>query len=278
MGLSTQSVALAQTHLNDQGFNAGEVDGLIGSMTTSAIRAWQNANNVATTGTLTGDQFFQLTGCHLDQFLNPDYGEYLRLSGGVAIISHKDTVPVAGNFVPVGVVLHHTAANTNRDEIPPSSMIDGREDLSGPIVQFGVSRNGRIDCYTNGRANHAGKGDRAVLNAVRADKPLLDPIEENETGNSYFLGIEVDHRGTSEDPIDDRWTWAANICVALCKLWLWPASRIIGHKEWTDRKIDPIIEMDEFRNSVAMSLGQPPTMKPDVIVMINGKPYRLVPA
>lgn len=160
---------------------------------------------------------------------------------------------VSGTFEPVGVMLHHTAGPM-RDEIPAERMIDGREGLSGPLANFGVSRNGTIDCYTVGRTHSAGSGDERVLSALIADEPPPAPRDDNTSGNTWFYAIEVDHTGAHEDD-RARWLRAAHVAVTLCRAWGWPASRVIGHSEWTSRKVDPCVDMDVFRGAVGLRLA-----------------------
>jgi len=48
--LTNSLVRLVQRHLNDQGFDAGRDDGLIGPRTRAAIRRFQAARGLKTTG------------------------------------------------------------------------------------------------------------------------------------------------------------------------------------------------------------------------------------
>ena len=52
MSQGDDSVRKAQAALNDQGFNAGAVDGRMGPNTDSAIRSFQAKNGLTESGTL----------------------------------------------------------------------------------------------------------------------------------------------------------------------------------------------------------------------------------
>jgi peptidoglycan hydrolase-like protein with peptidoglycan-binding domain len=52
MSQGDETVRRAQAALNDQGFNAGSVDGRMGPATDSAIRGFQAKNGLTQTGTL----------------------------------------------------------------------------------------------------------------------------------------------------------------------------------------------------------------------------------
>src|SRR5713226_4107492 len=82
-----------------------------------------------------------------------------------------------------GVICHHTAGP--RDGNMPSlrTLIEGRPDLSGPLAQLGLGRDGTFYVIAAGRCNHAGKG---VWQGVT-------------TGNFSFIGIEAENTGLMDD-------------------------------------------------------------------------------
>jgi len=63
-------------------------------------------------------------------------------------------------------------------------LTSGRPDLSGPLSQLGLGRDGTFFVIAAGRANHAGAGD----------------WQGNTTGNSSFIGIEAENTGHHERP------------------------------------------------------------------------------
>lgn len=235
--MTPQAIALLQTKLGAEA--VGKADGIMGPRTRAAFGG-DHADKA---------KFALQVGCSLDRNGDPNYWDHLNRCGLKAIAHAADGVP--GKFIPRGIIIHHTGANSTRREIPPERMIEGRSNLPGPLVQFGVSRNGRIDVYTNGRGHHAGPGSARVLNAVLKDAELPSrPGSDGPSGNTHFLGIEVDHSGTDDELLGHHWTAAARLAANLCDLWDWPTSRVIGHSEWTRRKTDPIYGMRTFRELV----------------------------
>ena len=160
-----------------------------------------------------------------------------------------------GDFVPRGLVCHHTATNRNAPGDYPSLGIvrDGRPDLAGPLAQFGLGRTGRVLVIAAGKSNHAGPGGFNGL-----------------SGNSTVWGIEAENDGTGGEP------WPAaqieayhRLSAALARHTGFGVASICGHKEWTPEKIDPLgIDMDDFRAAVAQLLDgkDNPNPKPTLTI------------
>ncbi|MCP4244708.1 MAG: N-acetylmuramoyl-L-alanine amidase [bacterium] len=252
MGYTRQAIALLQTNLvaAGQDIGAAGVDGLAGpgSRTEAAVtQQW---------GGYAGG--FAALGVTLGQWGEPDWGRYLAPRFGAQYDAYA-AEPVDGIFVPVGVLIHHTGVS-DRDRIPPERMIDGRSSLSGPIVQAGASYDGWTAIYTNGRAHHAGQGSSRVVEALREGKVPPKPGPDDVSGNTYFLGIEMD--GPNPDGFE-RFDQAqlqntARVAAAWCDVWQWPTSSVLGHKEWTKRKVDPDYDMDVMREMVDRFRGSSP--------------------
>jgi hypothetical protein len=147
-----------------------------------------------------------------------------------------------GAWGPVnGIIIHHTAGADSSAGL--SLVYNGRSDLPGPLAHAYLSKAGTVTLTGNGRSNHAGLGDDDVLKAVVAenygDAPPR-PNENNTDGNAHFYGIEIANLGNGKDPYpkaqyDAAVKWAA----AICRAHGWSAKSVIGHKEWTNQKIDP---------------------------------------
>src|ERR1043165_4583744 len=83
-----------------------------------------------------------------------------------------------------GVICPHTGGPRDGNMPSLNTLIHGRPDLSGPLAQLGLGRDGTYYVIAAGRCNHAGAGRwRGV-----------------ETGNSSFIGIEAENAGTADDP------------------------------------------------------------------------------
>ena len=74
-----------------------------------------------------------------------------------------------------GVICHHTAGSATGNMPTLDLLIKGRSDLSGPLAQLGLGRDGTYYVIAAGRANHAGVGRWRGI----------------DTGNSSFIGIEA---------------------------------------------------------------------------------------
>lgn len=277
MEMTRQARALLQSALNRQGYDAGAVDGVRGPKTERAVAEWCLRNG-SIDSHMTTRLYRSIAGAHMDSNGDPDYGRFIGMESEHV---HR-AKPVSGPFLPRGIVIHHTGAQSMRRRIPPERIIGGRRDLPGPLYQFGVSRDFTVDCYTNGRAHHAGMGDGAVLVAVATENEPPDPLRDENQGNSWLLGITVDHH-PSEAPLRGKWTAAAMLTARICDLWGWDESRVIGHSEWTTRKTDPDFPMGEFRSYVLACLRRHRAAEtsepspPEDYAMIGGRRYRLVP-
>lgn len=137
-----------------------------------------------------------------------------------------------------GVMCHHTA-NPHAGNMPSLNLlIAGRPDLSGPLCQLGLGRDGTFYVVAAGRANHAGKGKWEGL----------------DTGNSSFIGIEAEHSGNP----DDEWppiqydAYKRGVAAILEHVRA-GANMCCGHKEYAlpaGRKSDPTFDMPSFRSQL----------------------------
>ncbi|MYR57784.1 N-acetylmuramoyl-L-alanine amidase [Streptomyces sp. SID625] len=172
-----------------------------------------------------------------------------------------------GAWGPVnGVMIHHTGGT------PPSDgeiVWSGRADLPGPCAHAYLAKDGTLTLTGNGRANHAGGGDGAVLDAVTNETFTAAPPAPHKhegsagavDGNARFYGLECSNPGNSTWPAtqyDAAVRWAA----AICRAHGWTAKSVIGHKEWSDWKPDPAFSMPDFRAAVAARLARPASSTP----------------
>lgn len=159
-----------------------------------------------------------------------------------------------GKWGPMnGVMIHHTAGTDSLGVIRK-----GLPDLPGPLSQGHLSKVGLLTVVSDGRCNHAGKGSQAVYDAVLDERPLPATGPDAVDGNQHFYGLEIENKGTGHDPYpaqqyDQAVRWAA----ALCRANGWTERSVIGHGEWTKRKVDPSFPMNQFRKDVAERLAHP---------------------
>ncbi|MFI6545207.1 peptidoglycan-binding protein [Streptomyces prunicolor] len=180
---------------------------------------------------------------------------------GVTVVEHTgwrtNNRNSKGGWGPVnGVVIHHTVTSGTAGSV--SLCFNGHSALPGPLCHGVIAKDGTVHLVGNGRANHAGSGDGDVLKAVVAQSATLPaPNQNNTDGNVHFYGFECVNLGDGKDP------WPAvqleamvRASAALCRAHGWNAHSVIGHKEWTNTKIDPRgFTMADFRIRVAGRLG-----------------------
>ncbi|MFF5568106.1 peptidoglycan-binding protein [Streptomyces sp. NPDC012623] len=157
-----------------------------------------------------------------------------------------------------GVMIHHTV--TSGTDASVRICYAGYAELPGPLCHGVIAKNGDVYLVGNGRANHAGLGDDDVLAAVVAERKLPTTNENNVDGNSRFYGFECVNLGNGADP------WPAEqldaierVSAAICRAYGWSAASVIGHKEWTNTKVDPRgFSMTTMRERVDRRLGTKP--------------------
>lgn len=149
-----------------------------------------------------------------------------------------------GTFAPRAIIEHHTASPEGSGNAPSLGVVvHGRADLTGPLCNFLIARDGTIIFVAAGIANHAGLGG-----------PLVG-LPANDANDSAF-GVEIENNGTGEDyPPKQMRSSAILSAVLLRRMDLTPRFNI-AHKEWTSRKIDPSFAMDAFRRRVRRALQE----------------------
>lgn len=166
-----------------------------------------------------------------------------------------------GTFAPEGMIVHHTG-DKGRGDSGLSTLIYGRGEpnpLNGPLCNASPRENGHMALISAGRANHAGMGSSAVLARIRKDlAPLGNAadlgLHDDMVGNGHFYGWEVDNDGAGQPYPPAQIDTTIRICAALCRHHNWTANRVIGHKEWTRRKVDWSLPMPTLRTAVAHRL------------------------
>lgn len=147
-----------------------------------------------------------------------------------------------GPWGPVhGVMMHHTVTSGTARTVEICRK--GYAGLPGPLCHGVIAKDGTVYVVGYGRTNHAGKGDRDVLNAVIAESYASKPPAANQTnvdGNPHFYGFECENLGDGKDEwplvqLDAMRRASAALCVA--HRWNWRS--VIGHLEWQPGKVDP---------------------------------------
>lgn len=172
-----------------------------------------------------------------------------------------------GGWGPMnGVMIHHTGGSAPSDG---EVVWSGRAGLPGPLCHTYLPKTGVAKMIGNGRANHAGGGDPAVLAAVINEDPLPKPhYGEGDPGaadgNAHFYGLEISNLGTEADTYPDKqYDAAVRWAAAICRFHIWSEKSVIGHKEWSDQKPDPSFSMLIFRLHVAERLAHQASWNPE---------------
>lgn len=160
-----------------------------------------------------------------------------------------------GHWGPVhGVMLHHTVTKGVKGSVELCR--DGYQGLPGPLCHGVIDKSGVVHMVGWGRTNHAGLGDRRVLDKVIREEPTPAPTASDRDGNRYFYGFECINLGDGKDPWPARQVNAmVRASVAICRLHGWNARSVIGHLEWQPGKPDPRgVSMDNIRKKIQARL------------------------
>jgi hypothetical protein len=173
--------------------------------------------------------------------------DVLRQAGvAVSETNGWQTRGVSGDFAPIGVLWHHTAATSSASDPAPSLdiVINGRPDLEGPLCHALVDYHGVFHVVAANRANHAGE--------ARASGPI--PAGD---GNTMLIGWEIDYNGTDQAMTPAQYSASVRATAAVLSRLGRDAGFARGHLETsTTGKIDPaFVNLDRMRQDVAAALS-----------------------
>ncbi len=159
-----------------------------------------------------------------------------------------------------GVICHHTAGSPDGNMPSLGTVTNGRPDLSGPLSQLCLGRDGTYFVVAAGRAFHAGRGEWQGI----------------KTGNSSFIGIEAENTGFTTGPkAEFPWpqvqmdAYRRGVAAILKRIKAKPLM-CCGHKEYAlpkGRKPDPTFNMNVFRlevGNIMDGLAPAPVLIPPV--------------
>jgi hypothetical protein len=160
-------------------------------------------------------------------------------------------------------MVHHTAGPDGTPAPSRSVVRTGRPDLAGPLCHILARRDMVAEIVSRGRANHAGTGQWGSM--------------PTDSGNTYCLGIEIEHEGTDAEPWRPEFReWLKRLEAGCLDHLNVSSSRLLAHKEYApSRKIDPWEwNMNSERSAVAALLsagpgaGTPPTIRGELTMFI----------
>lgn len=165
------------------------------------------------------------------------------------------------SWTPVGVMVHHTAMSAPLSV--RAAQIANR--FNGPLCNFIVRKVRQVDLVCDGYAYDSGMGSAVVLNEVRqgifpgGNAKARGLLNNDTNGNPWFIDIEVDHVGDGSSITAESYYALIDLIVSICMVYGFTDKQVIGHKEWTSRKVDPNWadderEMDRIRQDVAARL------------------------
>ena len=168
---------------------------------------------------------------------------------------------------PLGIVVHHTASSKkSKDENVIQMCIRGVNKVPGPLYNFLISGDGTVWALTNEdlKANHAGRGNNSVLDGIVKGIPVKGRATKagKISANSSLFGVSIINDGLGQTIPDAQYGACVDICAYLCdKYSINPLSGVIGHLEWTSRKVDPTFDMDGFRAQVVSQIKSIPMLE-----------------
>lgn len=152
-----------------------------------------------------------------------------------------------------GFMVHHTGSDAKDQR---ALLYNGYSGLPGPLCHFGLAQDGTVHLIGWGRANHAGRGDDDVLDAVIDERPAPVDNESNTDFNSRFYGVEIWYSG-SHEMTDAQYKTLLKLSAAVLDFHGWNEFSVIGHGEsGSPGKWDPgykpgkMMNMDNVRKDV----------------------------
>jgi hypothetical protein len=178
----------------------------------------------------------------------------IHRDAGLAVIEHTGwqtrTMRPFDDYKPIGLLNHHTAGSSILTDYPnPPYYLNGSLEEKCNLT---IRGDGVVVILNAGWAFDSGYGDRKVLSAVGSDTPLPAPSDTYNSsgqpagsnpgvgGNAWFIDNEVQHLGNGTYIAAAQRDALIRSNAAICAHMGWdPATRLLGHREWTTRKIDP---------------------------------------
>ncbi len=147
-------------------------------------------------------------------------------------------------------VLHHTASNLKTTpKATVAGHLQGKPDVSGPLCNVTIGRDGVVYVLARLASNNAGKISPVAFEEACAGKADLTPaakrkLHDSGGENSHLFGIECCNDGVGEPWSDEMVNNAAVVAAVVCECLGWTEKRWTTHRALTERKIDPSFEGD----------------------------------
>jgi len=178
----------------------------------------------------------------------------IHRDAGLTVVEHTGwktrTMRPFSDYKPVGLLNHHTAGSSVLTDYPNPPYY--RNEALEEKCNLTIRGDGVVVILNAGWAFDSGYGDRKVLAAVGSDTPLPAPTDTYNSsgqpagsnpgvgGNAWFIDNEIQHLGNGSAIASAQREALITSNAVICQHMGWdPAFRVIGHREWTTRKIDP---------------------------------------
>lgn len=156
--------------------------------------------------------------------------------------------------LPVGLMLHHTAAAATSSTSPtaPGNQKGANNGVIAyiqthykvPAANFTLDRDGTVYVHSAYPVWHAGAG------TFRGKEPWNALNIPDNSANSYLMGVEVMSKGQKKDFTEAQKQSLGALIRACATVGGWKPLWLIGrpqHKDWTTRKIDTRYSNDEIK-------------------------------
>lgn len=151
--------------------------------------------------------------------------------------------PIPG-FQPEAVLVHHTGTPRPQDRnnaVPTlHTAVHGRDDLPGPLYAILIGWDAAAYLVAAGRTNHGGEGG---------------PLAGITSANRQMIGLALE--GAGDDYTADMLYTAHRVTAALLCHLNAHLGNCWAHREWTRRKPDITVDMDDYRWAVAVEATRP---------------------
>jgi hypothetical protein len=170
-----------------------------------------------------------------------------------------------GSLDPHVIIVHDSVTGSMSDERAANFCLAGRSDLAGPLYSCLIGKDGTAHLIAHGLTWNAGSGNGDRLAAARRgtmplDRELGRPAAGTANGNSSGHGIAFTTYGAGPYTAEQIEA-GARVIAAYGRAEGWgnyTAGSVIGHGEFSSRKIDPALDMGQLRTRVhALSTGSP---------------------
>lgn len=162
-----------------------------------------------------------------------------------------------GDFTNIEYVMVHHTGGPTPDPTPPSVIAYGHSNLRGLLSQIHLGKTGVATIVGAGLAYHAGLSNSRYMPGY-VDRISRGRPTRFTRGNAESIGIEAQNSGSEPYPPKQLDAYHRTVAAILWFLGH-DSSRGIGHKEYAPgRKVDPALNMDEFRAAVQRYIDYPP--------------------